>query len=577
MATGDASIVVTLDIGGSAAKAVAYDAARQRSLTATAVPYPARRDADDPEMFAPEDWWQAAVRALGELQRALDEPPGRYLGITVSAIRIPFVLIDRHGEAVMPGLLNRDRRAAGQLASIAAITGAAELYQLTGHWLAPEFGLPKLLWAREANPSGWHATRFVLQLHDWFIYKLSGVVVAEPSSAAMSQMLDVSHGNWADVLLGELDIPLSLMPELRPAGTRVGGLLPAVADATGFAAGTPVHLGGGDTQLSAESAGASERAAPVVVAGTTAPVQAAAPAADLPCPAARYPLLLSQHVTAGKWVLETNAGLTGGILQRLADLGDQSGEPLADELRRRGFALGGADQGELTILAGNPFFSPRGWAASPPPTVIGLREWHRGTDVFRACLHAICYAVRSVLGTLAEHAGIEALPVVATGGMSRSAEWAQLLADVTGREVRVRPLQAIGGRAGAGLVTGDSRRDGGAAGRSAAPAEERSFGPQAAALSDHDAGFARYQQLYQAAQLELNAAGELADARPPQRLTHAGRGASPGPGTIVGAAAGRAHPHGRQPDAGTRSARRACGHRRGRARGRCAHGSAGPA
>lgn len=545
MGTDGESIVVTLDIGGSAAKAVAYDAARGRSLASTAVHYPVRRGVDDPEMFAPEEWWQAAVGALGELQRVLDMPPGRYLGITVSAIRIPFVLIDRDGKAVMPGLLNRDRRAAGQLAAIAAAAGAAEVYRLTGHWLAPEFGLPKLLWAREVNPSGWQATRFVLQLHDWFIYKLSGVVAAEPSSAAMSQMLDVAHSSWADALLDELNIPTSLMPELRAAGTRVGGLLPAVAEATGLAAGTPVHLGGGDTQLSAESAGASERVAPVVVAGTTAPVQAAVPGTDLPCPAARYPLLLSEHVTAGKWMLEANAGLTGGILQRLNDLGDQSGEPLADELRLRGFALAGTDPGELTVLAGNPFFSPQGWAASPPPTVIGLREWHKGTDVFRACLRATCYAVRSVLGTLAGHSGILALPVVATGGMSRSAEWAQLLADVTNRDVRVRPLQAIGGRAGAGLVAGQiaDRRDLGLTAQSAA--EGRSFIPRGTATSDHDAGFARYLQLYQATQLELNEARELADARPRQRLTHAGRGASAGTRTVLGAAAGRAGPHGR--------------------------------
>ena len=45
MAIDGASIVVTLDIGGSAAKAVAYDAASQRSLasTAGALPRPAQR------------------------------------------------------------------------------------------------------------------------------------------------------------------------------------------------------------------------------------------------------------------------------------------------------------------------------------------------------------------------------------------------------------------------------------------------------------------------------------------------------------------------------------------------------
>ena len=112
-------------------------------------------------------------------------------------------------------------------------------------------------------------------------------------------------------------------------------------------------------------------------------------------------------MTAGHWALETNAGQTGGILSRLADLGDQSGEPLANELRRRGFAIA-ASAAELTVLAGNPFFGPEGWATSPPPTVIGLREHHRGSDLFQACLRAVCYAVRSVLATLTQRSGTAA-------------------------------------------------------------------------------------------------------------------------------------------------------------------------
>ena len=493
MAT-EANIVVTLDIGGSAAKAVAYDAVGQRCVASAAAPYPATRSAGDPGMFEPEDWWHAAVGALTELRFALTGPSRRCLGITVSAIRIPFVLIDRDGTPAMPGLLNRDRRAARQLPEIAAAVGADNVYRITGHWLAPEFGLPKLLWARAASPSAWRAARWVLQLHDWFIYRLSGVVAAEPSSAAMSQMLEVSHGRWADTLLGPLGIPATMLPELRPAGTRVGGLLPAVADATGFAPGTPVHLGGGDTHLSAESAGGGSDAVPVVVAGTTAPVQLIVDgAAVADSTGLRYPLLVSEHVTAGRWALEANAGLTGGILSRLAELGDRSGELLVNELRRRGFAIA-ASAAELTVLAGNPFFGPEGWAASPPPTVIGLRDHHRGSDLFQACLRAVCYAVRSVLATLTERSGTPT-PLIATGGMSRSDAWVQMLADAAGTPVRVRPPEAVSGRAGAALVTGEQPDP---AGDETTGAAERTFTPVAAAEPGHAAGFARYLELYRA-------------------------------------------------------------------------------
>jgi xylulokinase len=519
-----ASIVVTLDIGGSAAKAGAFDVARGVSLASAAMPYPARPATADQGQFEPEDWWLAALGALGELRRRVGEPAGRYLGITVSAIRIPFVLLDGRGEIVMPGLLNGDRRAAGELGAIAAACGADEVYRLTGHWLAPEFGLPKLLWTRHNHPAAWRATRTVLQLHDWFIYQLSGAVASERSAAGMSQLLDVAGRCWADGLLGELGVPVSLLPELRTAGTQAGGLLPAVAEATGFAAGTPVHIGGGDTHLSAEAAGASERAVPVVVAGTTAPVQVAVTGLNFAALAgALYPLLVSEHVTPGRWALETNAGRTGGIVRRLDGLGgpDDPGGPagrpkrrglagespaagsvaggsLADQLRLRGLVVhGGEAETELTVLAGNPFFGPEGWAASPPATVIGLSARHRGADVVHACLRATCYAIRSILGRMVEQPGISAPYIVATGGMSRSAQWAQLLADVTGCEVRVRPLDQIAGRAGAALVAGE------ATGTARAVAEDV-FAPCPDDAAAHAAGFALYQELYRAAQLEAH-------------------------------------------------------------------------
>ena len=179
-----ASIVVTLDIGGSAAKASAYDAERQVSLGSSAVPYPAPPPGTDRGMFDPDAWWLAASRVLFDLRELTGEPPGRFLGITVSAIRIPFVLLDARGEAALPGLLNRDRRAAPQVAHAVSAIGGAELYRVTGHWPAPEFGLPKLLWVRETYPDAWRAARTVLQLHDWFVYRLSGVLASERSSPA---------------------------------------------------------------------------------------------------------------------------------------------------------------------------------------------------------------------------------------------------------------------------------------------------------------------------------------------------------------------------------------------------------
>jgi len=502
----EATIVVTLDIGGSAAKASAYDIARNACIGSTAEPYPSPPPGRDPGTFDPDEWWLAAIGSLRALAQVLDKPATSYLGITVSAIRIPFVLLDGSGEVVGPCLLNKDRRALSYVPRITAL-GADEVYQTTGHWPAPEWGLPKLGWVRDTHPEAWRSMRSLLQLHDWFAYKLSGIVASEPSSAAMSQMLDIKARRWATSMLAALDLPMAMLPELRRAGEFAGGLLPAVAQATGFEPGTPVHIGGGDTHMSALSAGADE-GAPVVVAGTTAPAQLAVPDTSLPMqPGGVFPLLVSEHVIPKLWALETNAGPTGAIAQLLAGLTTLSGSALRAGLMRQGLQLTDGDAGELTVLAGNPFFGPAGWETAPPPTVIGLRASHSGSEVFRACQRGICMAIRSVLNCLLEHSGTVAPHVVATGGMSRSAEWDQLLADVCGTEVHIRPLDQLAGRAGAVIVSGDP----GQLAPSAQPPVQV-YQPRAEAAARHADAFARYQELYRAAQLSASSAREVTSA-----------------------------------------------------------------
>ncbi len=120
----EASVVVTLDIGGSAAKATAYDTRARATLATTSAPYPVFGGSGDPGLFDPGAWWSSALRALSSLADTLDLDGHRYLGVTISAIRIPFVLVDRRGCPAAPGLLNRDRRARRQVRELTEAFGA---------------------------------------------------------------------------------------------------------------------------------------------------------------------------------------------------------------------------------------------------------------------------------------------------------------------------------------------------------------------------------------------------------------------------------------------------------------------
>jgi xylulokinase len=500
----EASLVVTVDIGGSAAKAYAFDVVGQRAIGQVSVSYPELRAGADPGSFDPVEWWGAAVGALAGLVQKLEVPSSSYLGVTVSAIRIPFVLIDRRGEPVGPSLLNKDRRALPDVADVVATVGATRLYETTGHFGAPEFGLAKLLWLRRTHPDVWHSTATVLQLHDWFVYRLSGVLVSEPSSAAMSQMLDVAEGRWATDMLDGLGLPTSRFPQLHKAGTQIGGLVADVAAQTGLPVGLPVHVGGGDTHLSVISAGAWNSDIPVLVAGTTAPVQMTLD--YIPPVEERFPLLLSEHALAGRWALESNAGATGGIVGRTVDLAEMAGLSLEEVLLRRGFVLDRTPDAPLTVISGNPFFGPEGWAAVARPTVFGLRPHHSGAEVFDAAIQGSGYAVRSVLSTLVSRLPLLPPYIRVTGGMSTSTRWCQTLANATGTEVRVRPLDEVAGLAGAALVVGEDLV------RDAPQTAEEAYIPSPSASSGREEEYEIYLNLYSLASRRSNEEDVIADA-----------------------------------------------------------------
>jgi xylulokinase len=456
--SGAGQVAVTIDVGGSGVKLSAYSIDAHRSLGSHSAAYdPAAWRAGGSE-FDVTSWWATTVSALRQLVVALDvSSPSAFAGITVGAIRIPFVLLDGAGDVVRPCIRNGDRRATAQVGELEAQLGGDALYRTTGHWPAAEFGLPKLMWLRRREPEVLRQTRQLLQLHDWFVLQLSGSVASEPSSAAMSQLLAASADNWAVDLLGEVGVPSEWLPEIRPSGTVAGGLRAEVGRATGLPYGLPVHMGGGDTQLSALGAGALRRQPPaVIVAGTTAPVQRAWSGPPPGDPASAFPLLRSRQLHAGYWTFEANASAIGSTLTALAALGDLGGDALPHAIDGIGLrrVAAGSTHRRLAVTVGNPTFGPDAWANPSDGAVVGLMPCHRGGDVLRSAVEHSALAVSGVLASLRRHAPAAADSLVVTGGLSADAEWMQTLADVTGETVSVPNRVDTAGIGGASVVAG---------------------------------------------------------------------------------------------------------------------------
>ena len=77
-------------------------------------------------------------------------------------------------------------------------------------------------------------------LPELVVAHLTGEVVAETTSAGTTGLLDLATGDWSRELCDAIALPRPLLPDILPAGTRVGSWR-----------GVPVHLVGGHDTASA--------------------------------------------------------------------------------------------------------------------------------------------------------------------------------------------------------------------------------------------------------------------------------------------------------------------------------------
>lgn len=449
------TLVLTIDAGGSGVKAGVVCTRDWRVLAVGHRDYRASHPEAGHAEFDTQEWWSAMLEAAAEAVERAAAPPGRYLALTCTAMRIPFVLLDAGRAPLWPGVLNLDARGRPYLDEIRAALGGEALYALTGHWPAVPLGLPKLLWFKHRRPDVWARVATILQMHDWMLYELCGEMVSEPSSASMGQVLDVAHRRWATPLLEAVGIAPGLFPPLRDAGSYLGGLRPTVAHALNLLPGTPVHVGGGDTHMGCLGAGGVAVGDVVIVGGSTTPIHLTvnSPACH---PVARP--WVSAHLWPDRWAAEMNAGATGIMYKWLrdlcVDLAGGSGAPSYGHLDALA-ARAPLGAGGLLVTAANPRWSEEAWLRQAPTTLFGLSPGHTLDDVARATMESVCYAVRCNLEQLELVYGRRFERVLLVGGASHSQFWSQILADVLGKRVSIPRVEEASALAGARIVLKD--------------------------------------------------------------------------------------------------------------------------
>jgi len=180
------------------------------------------------------DWARLVAEMYRGLELALREGPVASIGVDTWGV--DYGLLDERGELVAPPFCYRDERTRDWLEVVARI-GERRLYQLAGLQLMPLNTIFQLA----AHDAGERArARSLLMLPELVVYELSGVALAEATSAGTTGLVEIQTGRWSGELLEAVEADPGWFHEIRRAGTVAGSWR-----------GIPVHLVGGHDTASA--------------------------------------------------------------------------------------------------------------------------------------------------------------------------------------------------------------------------------------------------------------------------------------------------------------------------------------
>ena len=237
-------LLLGIDAGTSRVRALVF--ALDGSVVAAASrPTPVRHLAPGTAEHDPEALWQAVLAVVTEAA-AGSGAAARIRGLAVASVGEAGVLLDRDDRPLAPIIAWFDNRTAGDVAQLVERLGFERLHRITGLCPDPTHTAAKLLWLKRALPEAWQRACRWAMVSDWLAMRLGAERATDPSLASRTLLLDLERRAWSEELLDRLGLPAGFMPTIRPSGTHIGTVAPAIAAATDLPRDCAIGIGGHD-------------------------------------------------------------------------------------------------------------------------------------------------------------------------------------------------------------------------------------------------------------------------------------------------------------------------------------------
>ena len=451
-ASGMKKYLLALDQGTTSSRAILFDLEQnivgvsQREFT---------------QYFPQNGWVEHDPEEIWESQRAVMEAviaesrvsPEEIAAIGITNQRETTVLWEKDtGKPVCNAIVWQCRRTADIVEKLVADGLGEHIRAVTG--LVPDayFSGTKIKWILDNVPGvrekALRGEVLFGTVDTWLLWKLTGGAVhaTDVTNASRTMLFDIHALRWDETLLKALDIPPSVLPEVRSSSeiygyTQIGGVKIPVAGIAGdqqaalfgqgcFEAGEAKNTYGTGCFLLMNTGGKPCESQNGLV--TTV-------AAGLP-----------GHVT---YALEGSVFVGGAVIQWLRD----ELRVLTEAREAETLALSVPDNGGVYLV---PAFTGLGaphWDMYARGAIVGLTRAATREHIVRAAQESIAYQVAELVAAMEADTGIQMDSLRADGGASRDKFLMQFQADIIGKPVRrpvIRETTALGAAYLAGLAVG---------------------------------------------------------------------------------------------------------------------------
>lgn len=441
---------MALDAGTTSNRCILFDkkgrvcSSAQREFTQY-FPRPGWVEHDADEIWASQ--LGVAVEAMNKIGASAEDIAA--IGITNQ--RETVIVWDRTtGEPVCRAIVWQCRRTSGYCDSLKAKGLTEKFRDKTGLVIDAYFSGTKIKWILDNVPTAREKAEkgelLFGTVETWLIWKLTKgkVHVTDYSNASRTMLFNINSLEWDEEILKELDIPESMLPEVRPSSCIYGETDPSF-----FGGAIPIAGAAGDQQaaLFGQTCFAPGEAKNTYGTGCF-----------LLMNTGETPVFSKNGlVTTIAWGLDGKVtyALEGSIFVAGAAI-----QWLRDEMRLIDSAADSAYMAQKVPDTNGcyvvPAFTGLGaphWDQYARGTIVGITRGVNKYHIIRATLESLAYQVNDVLTAMKADSGIELAALRADGGASANDFLMQVQADIINAPVR-RPACVETTAAGAAYLAG---------------------------------------------------------------------------------------------------------------------------